>query len=147
MEAAALHALNTPFDDDGNLIPLNLDQFSNVSGIQSAELQGHASAVLSGFQTEADSALKSLGVDTENFYQFLKDEHPAKLQDAMRQHYFTKDPSVWKSLVPLYRTSVMPSDEVLTKAGLKVTRMNGQSYITLRGMQMTVQQAAKSGLI
>lgn len=61
--------------------------------------------------------------------------------------YLTKDPAVWEALVPLYRSNVLPTDAALARAGMKVTRRDGQSYITMKGMQMTVQQAAKSGLI
>lgn len=147
IESAAKHALDTPFDDDGNPVKLSLEGFTTASGLDESVLHGHLGSVLDGFQKAADDALKSLGVDTNNFYQFLKDEHPSKLKDVMREHYVTKNPGVWKKLVPLYRSSVLPSDEALNRAGIKVNKRDGEAYITLGGVQMTVKAAAKAGLI
>lgn len=147
METAANHAVFQAVDGDGKPIPLNLAAYAQMTGYSEQELNGHVGAVMDGYQAAADKALRSLGVDTDTFYQFLKDEHPGKLKEAMRHHYFTKDASVWKGLVPLYRSSVLPTDEALQRAGIAVHRRNGESYINYKGTQMTVKAAAKAGLL
>lgn len=149
LETAALHSMvnEQVFDGAGNPLQLDLSAFAGMAGIDEGTLHSHVGSVLNGYQVAADKALRSLGVDTDNFYQFLKDEHPAKLKATMKEHYLTKDASIWKSLVPLYRTSVLPTEEALQRAGIPVGHRNGEAYVTLNGIEMTIKAAAVAGLL
>jgi hypothetical protein len=145
IETAANHKIMAAID--GNQTKLDLAGYSQLSNIQENELESHVITVLDGFQKAADNILKSLGVDHEGFYQFLREEHPDVLKQTMRSHYFTKNANVWKPLVSLYRTNVLPTDEALRKAGLTVGKNNGESHVVLNGVSMSVKSAAKAGLI
>ena len=147
MNAALKHIIDSPVDDEGNSVALNLSRYAQELGLPEEALNTNVDAVLRGFQTQADATLSKLGVDTESFYEFLREEHPDKLKQAIQHHYWTRNPSVWKSLVPLYRKSVMPTDEALIGAGYEVGKREGESVINIGGIQMTVKSAAKAGLI
>lgn len=107
----------------------------------------YADDVIQGYQAQADSALTAHGVDLNEFYGFLQEEHPELLKETIQNHYRTKNPSVWKELIPLYRSSVLPSDEALARANIPVRKVGNDTIITLKGMTMTLKAAVKAGLL
>jgi hypothetical protein len=91
--------------------------------------------------------LTAQGVDLNEFYGFLQEEHPELLKETINKHYRSKDPSVWKELIPLYRSSVLPSNEALARAGIPVKQVGNDTIITYKGMTMSLKAAAKAGLL
>jgi hypothetical protein len=110
-------------------------------------LQLYTNDIIQGYQLQADSALTAQGIDLEEFYGFLQEEHPDLLKESIQKHYRTKSPAVWKELIPLYRSSVLPSDEALARAGIPVRQVGKDKIITLKGMTMTLKAAVKAGLL
>lgn len=107
----------------------------------------YTSDIIQGYQQQADNTLSSLGVDLVEFYGFLQEEHPALLKETISQHYRSKDPSVWKELVPMYRRSVMPSEDALRRAGIPVKKAGNETIVTVKGMAMSLKAAVTAGLL
>jgi hypothetical protein len=110
-------------------------------------LDAYTDDIIQGYQAQADNALSALGVDLEAFYEFLKDEHPQLLKETINKHYRSKNPSVWKELIPLYRRSVLPSEAALKRAGIPVHKMGNDTIITYKGMTMSLKAAVEAGLL
>jgi hypothetical protein len=127
----------------------NLDLSAYAAEINQPEglLKLYTDDIIQGYQTQADNALKAQGVDLEEFYGFLQEEHPQLLKETITKHYRTKDASVWKDLIPLYRRSVLPSEEALKRAGIPTQRLGNDTIVTLRGMTMSLKAAVEAGLL
>jgi hypothetical protein len=126
---------------------LDLSAYANEIGQREGLLKMYTNDVIQGYQAQADSALKAQGIDLEEFYGFLQEEHPDLLKETIQKHYRTKSPAVWKELIPLYRSSVLPSDEALARAKIPVRQVGNDKIITYKGMTMTLKAAAKAGLL
>jgi hypothetical protein len=141
------HQLNAAFNEDATTTPLSLEHFANEAGLPKEVLETSVSSVIDGFQRQADGLLKKEGINPDEFYGYLLEKHPEKVREAIKTHYQTKNPTVWKSLVHTYRTGVLPSDDTLARAGYLVEYHGKTRYINFKGVQMTVQAAANAGLI
>lgn len=47
----------------------------------------------------------------------------------------------------MYRRSVLPSEEVLKRAGIPTTKMGKDTIITYRGMTLSLKAAVEAGLL
>jgi hypothetical protein len=126
---------------------LDLSVYANEIGQPEGLLKMYADDVIQGYQAQADSALTAQGIDLEEFYGWLQEEHPDLLKETIQKHYRSKSPAVWKELIPLYRSSVLPSDEALARAGIPVRQVGKDKIITYKGMTMTLKAAVKAGLL
>lgn len=139
--------VTAPSDDEGNPIGVDLKDFAAQAGMSEDQFKSTYEGVIDGFQEQADSVLSSNGVDPGEFYDWMQNSRSEELRLAMKQHFYTRNPSVWKSHVDQFRREVAPNDEALEAAGVSVTKRDGNSLITIQGMQMTVAAAARAGLI
>lgn len=126
---------------------IDLAAYANEINQPEGLLQLYTNDIIQGYQAQADSALTAQGIDLNEFYGFLQEEHPALLKETINKHYRTKNPSVWKELIPLYRSSVLPSGEALARAGIPVRQVGNETIITYKGMTMTLKAAVKAGLL
>jgi hypothetical protein len=131
----------------GDDTSLDLSSFADEIGQPEGLLKMYTDDIVSGFQAQADNALKAHGVDLVEFYGFLQEEHPGKLREAIQTHYRTKNPGVWQSLIPLYRQSVMPSEEALKRAGIPVTKKGNDTMVTIHGTMMSLKAAVRAGFL
>lgn len=126
---------------------IDLAAYANEIGQPEGLLQLYTNDIIQGYQAQADSVLSAQGVDLNEFYEFLQEEHPELLKESIQKHYRSKDPSIWKELIPLYRSSVLPSEEALRRAGIPVRQVGNDKIITYKGMTMTLKAAVKAGLL
>jgi hypothetical protein len=126
---------------------LDLSSFAEEIGQPEGLLRLYTDDIVQGYQAQADNVLKSQQIDLEEFYGFLQEEHPELLRQTINKHYRTKDASVWKELIPMYRRSVLPSEEALKRAGIPTQKLGNDTIITYRGITMSLKAAVEAGLL
>jgi cell wall-associated NlpC family hydrolase len=106
-------------------------------------------AVVAGYQAQVDSIVAKHGIDVHDFYDWIRTNAQSDMRLAMVHTYHGKDTSHWKSLVNKYisKSGVTVDSATLTKDGHKVVTKKGVDYVTIGGMEMTVQQAVRSRLL
>lgn len=120
-----------------------------ASGMSPEEFRGGAAGIIEGFQRQTDEFVTKRGVNATEFYLWLAENAQEEMQVAKRTLVHTRNAKVaFGGLVEKYLQATTPDAAALNTAGLKTRALkDGTQMITTDGQEMTVQVAAKLGLI
>jgi hypothetical protein len=129
----------------------------DLSGVPSnmapAQLREAVSAGIEVYQGQADRHVSSKGVVPSEFYEWCRESQPEALRGAMRMHQATRSATAYNELLNTYLRSTTPDAAALTRGGFQTQTLKGtggaadSDMVTIGGMTMSVQVAARIGLI
>ncbi len=134
----------------GKLDERTLHDVAAASGMTRDELVQRVVAIDAAFKTQAATAAERAGVvDYNAWVAWVQENYPREWQDAARQHIYARSTKGYTKLFDRYLRSTSPSaEEIESATGLKVQRgARGVELITINGVQMTVSEAARQGLL
>jgi hypothetical protein len=139
---------------NGEVLPGTLARAASEGGIEPSALNDRISAVVEGFQSQAETVLKGMGADDASlFWEWAQANHKDDLKKAMTAHAMER---TTKGYQPLYQTYVetldahSPEDILSAQFGddIKAQKIDGKVILDIPGYgRMTYRSAIKAGLI
>lgn len=120
---------------------------ASTTGLPLEQMQAAQKIGQAQFQTQADFAIKSLGVDPAQLYQWARENQPEKLGRAVREQVTTRSLEGYRELAQTFMGKVAPAQSQLTRNGFETKTENGTDMVNISGMWTTVKAAARMGLI
>ena len=120
---------------------------ASTTGLPLEQLQEAQRIGQAQFQSQADFAIKSLGVDPAQLYQWARENQPEKLGRAVREQVSTRSLEGYRELAKTFMGKVAPAQSQLTRNGFETKTENGTDMVNISGMWTTVKAAARMGLV
>jgi hypothetical protein len=131
-----------------------LARAAGEGSIEPEVLNERISSVMDGFQAQADSTVRKLGADdTQQFYDWCRQNHPDGLRKAMNDHVMGRTTQGYQPLFNAYVETLAehsPEDVINASFGSGITArmVNNQVILDIPGNgQMPFRSAVKAGLI
>lgn len=135
------------FTTSFDVTPDQIERMASDSQLPVASVKGTFADVQSGFQKQADTAISKLGIDPQEFYAWAKEHKRAELGDAVRQQVYMKSVKGYKDLVSQFKSKAPVSAARLAKVGLPANATDDTLVKLGNGMQTTVGNAKRLGLL
>lgn len=120
---------------------------ASTTGLPLEQLQEAQRIGQAQFQAQADSAIKALGVDPFQLYEWARENQPEKLGRAVREQVSTRSLAGYRDLAQIFMTKVAPAQSQLTRNNFETKTENGESMVNIGGYWTTTKAAARAGLI
>lgn len=137
----------------GKEIPLALiEDGARALNVTPEAFVQNVAQVFSAFQSQAVTAVKSLGLtdsDMSEFDAWAEANHREAFADAARELMLAGSTRGMKELANQYMRAMPPSVEALQAAGYRVGRSGDGRHVTvfIDGQEISIEAAAKQGLI
>jgi hypothetical protein len=118
-----------------------------TTGLPLEQLQQAQQIGQAQFQSQADKAIRSLGVDPAQLYQWARENQPEKLGRAVREQVSTRSLAGYRELAKTFMGKVSPAQSQLARNNFETKTENGTDMVNIGGMWTTVKAAARMGLV
>lgn len=117
-------------------------------GMNSEEFAASLSKIQAAYSAQANQAISALGANPAEFVTWAQTNNLQAFQSAMREHFYARNPNVYRPLVEQFFTKRSPAIETLKAAGIAVSKAhNGENLVTINGVTVTRQVAARLGWV
>jgi hypothetical protein len=135
------------FTTNFDVTPDQVERMASDSQLPVASVQATFTDIQQGFQKQADTTISKLGVDPQELYAWAKEHKRAELGDAVRQQVYMKSVKGYKDLVSQFKSNAPVSAARLAKVGLPANATDDTLVKLGNGMQTTVGNAKRLGLL
>lgn len=126
----------------------DVNDLAAVGGMSPDELRAKMTTVERAFNVQLNQVASNMCEQPEEFYSWMRENHPDWAMDLMRQHAYTRNPQVWQQAVREFLRNEPPSAEALRDAGYEVrTTADGEDIVVIDGQEYLVAVAARMDLI
>lgn len=119
------------------------------SGMDPKDAQARIQFTIDVYQAEADNYLAKQGISKDDlpaFHEYARSQK-GTLREAIDAQVYHRDLSKWKGMVSKFMSSNAPSVEALKANGFAVKTVDRVDQVRIQGVWMSLQAAARAGLI